>query len=97
MNQDKKFTTLALFLKVEEGILNDDLQLNSEEMANVKVSVPRKLNPLETPFVVMSATHWNAFQEMMDRLNVREEFKSIGGMVWLMPKSNIRGVKENEK
>lgn len=50
---------------------------------------PRHLDPKEEPFVVMSADHWNAFQDKLDELGVREEFKRLRGLAVIVNVKNI--------
>lgn len=86
MSEDK--VKLALVIQFGGGIsVSEDYELGIPN--SVHISQPRQIDPKETPFVIMTAAHWNAFQKLMDELGVREEFKAAHGLGILVPMKNV--------
>lgn len=86
MSEDK--VKLALVIQFGGEVqVSDDYQLGIPN--SVHISQPRQVDPKETPFMVMTAAHWNAFQKLMDELGVREEFKRAHGLGILVPVKNV--------
>jgi hypothetical protein len=45
--------------------------------------------PEGAEFVVMPIEHWKGFQDTMDRLGVREEFRKVGGVVTYVHQATV--------
>jgi hypothetical protein len=88
-------TVFALRIQLDPRIkLTDDNQLDvPPELILPDRKVAMNLDVIETPFVVLTSADWNQFQELMDRLGIREEVRAFNLSVITVPKPNVIRVK----
>lgn len=83
-------TRLALVVQFNADMsvsINDDYEVMIPN--SMHISEARKLDRKDVPFVVMTTDHWNAFQDLLDNLGIREQFKRARGFAIAIPKANI--------
>jgi hypothetical protein len=95
----KEKTIFGLRIQLDPRIeLTEDNQLViPSELTLPDRAVAKGLDVIEVPFIAMTAEHWNQFQNLIDKLNVRQEFRNLNLSVITVPRSNIMRPKENVK
>jgi hypothetical protein len=85
-------TEFALLLRFDSKVvLTEDNQLVIPlELSSIERRVAKDLDTIEAPFVVMTSDHWNQFQQLIDKLGVREEFHALNLTAIPVLKSNVR-------
>lgn len=52
----------------------------------------KNLDPKDHPYVLVPATLWNEFYDLMDTLNVRQDFQNLKGLVLGIRKRDIKQI-----
>lgn len=93
---------LALVCSLDPRLsLSSDKQLIIPQEADPHNVLPHRLakdiDPMLYPFMVLPTSHWNTFQQAMDRNGMREVIRKAGAVCFEVPKGNIYVKDENGK
>lgn len=88
-------TKFTLGVRLDPRVkLTDDNQLEvPPELVPVDRKVAKDLDVIETPFVIMTAAHWNRMQKAFDDLNVREQIRVLNLSVIPVHRLNVLRMK----
>jgi len=87
-----KQLTINLFLN--DNDLGDDLRLTLGNGAIEERGVMKRYDQKTEPFILISASDWNAFQSMVSKFKLREQFKELNICVGIVERENVV-VREN--